>query len=67
MRESLKKQDKSVLLDFDQKVKDVLTFFAEQSLNACLYYEVGLVTLITFPGFLQQTSPTDYVSMMAID
>jgi translation initiation factor 5B len=37
-RESMKLQDKQVVMEFDRLVKETITAFAEQGLNAVLYY-----------------------------
>mmetsp|Transcript_20813 Transcript_20813/g.29227 ORF Transcript_20813/g.29227 Transcript_20813/m.29227 type:complete len:680 (+) Transcript_20813:889-2928(+) len=39
VQETLKKQDKNAIAEFEQKVQDVTTFLAEQGLNAALYYK----------------------------
>lgn len=39
VQEALQKQDKSVILEFEKRVQDTITYFAEQSLNAALYYK----------------------------
>jgi translation initiation factor 5B len=39
VQETLKKQDKSAVAEFDDKVKNVVMFLAEQGLNATLYYK----------------------------
>jgi translation initiation factor 5B len=38
IKESLAKQEKSVIMEFDKLVKETVSKFAEQSLNATLYY-----------------------------
>lgn len=38
-RESLKIQDKSAVMEFEQRTKETVTAFAEHGLNAQLYYK----------------------------
>lgn len=39
IKKALNKQDKSVLLEYEQRVNSTITQFAEQGLNAVLYYK----------------------------
>ncbi len=39
IQEALKNQERSVILEYEKKVQEIATLFAEQSLNATLYYK----------------------------
>ena len=38
IQETLALQDKNVCMEYEKRVADTITYFAEQSLNATLYY-----------------------------
>eukprot|EP01118_Nematostelium_gracile_P009969 TRINITY_DN3386_c0_g1_i2.p1 TRINITY_DN3386_c0_g1~~TRINITY_DN3386_c0_g1_i2.p1 ORF type:complete len:744 (-),score=239.43 TRINITY_DN3386_c0_g1_i2:20-2251(-) len=39
IKKALERQDKSVVMEYESRVKETITYFAEQSLNATLYYQ----------------------------